>query len=103
MIVVSTETICGKNLHPLGIAQGNVVWSKHIGRDIMAGFKTLVGGEIISYTEMLTEARSIALKRMTDSAEKMGADAIVCVRLATSSIMQNAAELVAYGTAVKFI
>jgi len=103
MIVVSTETITGKNLQPLAVAQGNVVWSKHIGRDIMAGFKTIIGGEIVSYTEMLAEAREIAFKRMIESAEKMRADAIVCVRFATSSIMNNASELVAYGTAVKFI
>ena len=79
-----------------------MVYSKNFGRDFMAGMKTLVGGEIVGYTEMLTEARQIATKRMVDDAEKLGADAVVGMRYGSSSVMQGAAEVVAYGTAVKF-
>jgi uncharacterized protein YbjQ (UPF0145 family) len=80
---------------------GNVVYSKHIGKDIAAAFKTLAGGEIKSYTELLTEARNIALQRMMAEAEKLGADAVIGVRFGSSSIVQSAAEVLAYGTAVK--
>lgn len=84
------------------MVKGNVVQSKNLGKDIGAGFKTLVGGELKGYTEMLQEARQIATKRMVDEAESLGADAVVNVKFASSAIMQGAAEVIAYGTAVKF-
>ena len=85
----------------LGIVKGTVVQSKNIGRDFMAGMKTIVGGEIVGYTEMLTTARQIATKRMVDDAENLGADAILNIRYGSSSVMNGAAEVIAYGTAVK--
>ncbi len=103
MKLVTIDTIPGKNYEVLGMAKGTIVQSKNIGRDFMAGMKTLVGGEIKGYTEMLVEARAIATKRMVDEAEALGADAIVGVRYGSSAIMQGAAEVVAYGTAVRFI
>ena len=103
MILVNISEIPGKKFEVLGLVKGSVVQSKHMGKDIMAGFKTLVGGEIGDYTEMLTEARQIATKRMVDEAEKLGADAILKVTYASASIMQGAAEVMAYGTAVKFV
>ena len=102
MIVTTTERIPGYEIEEvLGIVFGNTVRSKHLGKDIAAAFKTLAGGEIKSYTEMLTEARNEAIKRMIDEAEKLGADAVVGVRLGSSAVMSGAAEIVAYGTAVK--
>lgn len=103
MKLVSIETIPGQNFEVIGVVKGTIVQSKNLGRDFMAGMKTLVGGEIVGYTEMLTEARQIATKRMVDEAEQLGADAIVGVRYSGSSVMQGAAEVLAYGTAVKFI
>ena len=100
MKLVTIENI-GQEYEVLGLVKGTVVYSKNFGRDFMAGMKTLVGGEIVGYTEMLTEARQIATKRMVDDAEKLGANAIVGVRYGSSSLMQGAAEVVAYGTAVK--
>ena len=102
MLLLNIEYIPGKKIEALGIANGSVVQSKNFGKDFMAGMKTLVGGEIVGYTEMLTEARQIATKRMVDEAEALGADAIVNIRFGSSSVMQGAAEVVAYGTAVKF-
>ncbi|OPL09377.1 MAG: hypothetical protein AVO33_00730 [delta proteobacterium ML8_F1] len=102
MIIVSTDTVAGREIREsLGLVRGSTIQAKHIGKDFMAGLKTLVGGEIREYTEMLESARQIALGRMVKSAEALDADAIVNVRFATSSIMQGAAELLAYGTAVK--
>jgi len=92
----------GREFEPLELVKGTVVYSKNFGRDFMAGMKGLVGGEIRDYTEMLNEARQIATKRMADAAEALGADAVIGVRYATSSVMQGAAEVVVYGTAVKF-
>ena len=103
MKLVSIETIPGQAFEVLELVKGTVVYSKHLGKDFMAGMKTLVGGEIAGYTEMLNEARQIATKRMVDAAEELGADAIVGVRYASSSTMQSAAEVVVYGTAVKFV
>jgi len=103
MLIVNIETIPGKSYEVLGLVQGGTVQSKHIGKDIGASFKTLVGGEIRGYSEMIEEARAIAMQRMEQAAEAMGADAVVGVRLATSSVMQGAAEVLAYGTAVKFV
>ena len=102
MIVVNTETIPGyKILGMLGIVQGNTVRAKHAGRDIMAGLKNLVGGELVAYTELLTESRQQALKRMMDQARELNANAIVNVRFSTSAVTSGAAELYAYGTAVQ--
>lgn len=103
MKLVSIDCIPGKQIEALGLVKGTIVQSKNIGRDFMAGMKTLVGGEIAGYTEMLVEARQIATKRMVDEATSLGADAIVGVRYASSAVMQGAAEVVAYGTAVKII
>ena len=102
MKLVTIDYIPGQDFEAMDIVKGTVVYSKNFGRDFMAGMKTLVGGEITSYTEMLNEARQIATKRMADAAEALGADAVVNVRYASSSVMQGAAEVVAYGTAVKF-
>jgi uncharacterized protein YbjQ (UPF0145 family) len=102
MKLFNIDYIPGKELEALGIVKGTVVYSKNFGRDFMAGMKTLVGGEIVSYTEMLNEARQIAVKRMVDEAEGLGADAVVNVRYGSSSLMQGAAEVIAYGTAVKY-
>ena len=103
MILVNISEIPGKQVEILGMVKGSVVQSKHMGKDLMAGFKTIVGGEIKSYTEMLTEARDIATGRMIAEAQSLGADAILKVTYASASIMQGAAEVMAYGTAVKFI
>ena len=102
MLLLNIEYIPGKKIEAIGIAKGSVVQSKHFGKDFMAGMKTLVGGETQSYTEMLVEARQIATKRMVDAAEALGADAVVGLRYASASVMQGAAEVIAYGTAVKF-
>ena len=103
MLLASIDTIPGKNIEILGIVKGTVVQSKHIGRDILAGLKTIVGGEIQGYTDMLIEARNIATERMTREAESLGADAVIGMRYCTSAVMEGAAEIVAYGTAVKFV
>ncbi|MBP5716594.1 MAG: YbjQ family protein [Bacteroidales bacterium] len=102
MKLFSIENIPGQNFEALGIVKGTIVQSKHIGRDFMASLKTIVGGEISQYTEMLVEARDIATRRMIAEAEALGADAIVGIRFSTSAVMQNAAEVIAFGTAVKF-
>ena len=101
MLLVSINHIPGKDFEVLGMVKGCVVQSKNFGKDFMAGMKTLVGGEITGYTEMLVEARQIATKRMVDEATAMGADAIVNIRFGSSAVMQGAAEVIAYGTAVK--
>jgi uncharacterized protein YbjQ (UPF0145 family) len=103
MKIYTTNYITGKNLETLGLVQGSTVQSKHIGRDLAASFKTIVGGELKGYTEMMNEARKIATARMTEQAEAMGADAVIEVRYSSSSVMDGAAEIMAYGTAVKFI
>jgi len=103
MILVNTETISGKELEMLGLVKGSTIQSKNIGKDITQGFKTLVGGELKAYNEMMNEARALATKRMVAEAEELGADAIVNVRYASAAVMQGAAEVMAYGTAVKFI
>ena len=102
MKLVSIDYIPGYEIvETLGIVKGQVVQSKNIGRDFMAGMKTIVGGEIAGYTEMIKEARQIATKRMVDDANSLGADAIVGVRYGSSQVMSSAAEIIAYGTAVK--
>ena len=102
MILVNTDYIAGKELEMLGLVKGSTIHSKHVGKDIVQSFKTLVGGELKSYTEMMDEARAIATKLMVAEAEALGADAIVNIRYASAAVMQGAAEVMAYGTAVKF-
>lgn len=102
MLLVNTDYITGKELETLGIVKGSIVQTKNFGKDFMAGIKTLVGGEVKEYTDMLNQARQIAVKRMVDEAQALGADAVVNVRYASSSVMQGAAEVIAYGTAVKY-
>lgn len=102
MILVTTPDVPGENIkETLGLVKGEIVQSKNVGRDFMAGMKTIVGGEVKSYTDMIREARQIATERMINDAESLGADAIVNVRFGSSAIMQGAAEIIAYGTAVK--
>lgn len=102
MILVNTNEIPGKEIvEVIGLVKGSTIQSKHIGKDILAGLKTIVGGEISEYTKMLEQARQIAIKRMVEDATSKGANAIVNIRFATSAIMQGAAELLVYGTAVK--
>lgn len=103
MILVNTDYIEGKKFEMIGLVRGTMIQSVHLGKDIMNSFKTLVGGELSSYTEMMNEARAIATKRMADDAQAMGADAVVNIRYASSQVVQGAAEVMAYGTAVKFI
>ena len=102
MILVTTEGISGKDLEMLGMVKGSTIQTVNAFRDIGAGLKTLVGGELKNYHEMMNNARALATKRMVEEADAMGADAVVCVRYASASIMQSAAEVMAYGTAVKF-
>lgn len=102
MKLVNIDYIPNQEFDVLGMVKGNVVQSKNLGKDIGAGFKTLVGGELKGYTEMLQEARQIATKRMVDEAESLGADAVINVKFSSAAIMQGAAEVIAYGTAVKF-
>jgi len=102
MIMTNTDFVPGKEIKEiLGLVKGNTVQAKNIGKDIKAGFRNIVGGEIKEYTDMLAEAREVSLKRMKDKAEKLGADGVINVRFMTSAIMGGAAEILAYGTAVK--
>ncbi len=103
MVIVNTPTIEGQALQTLGLVNGNTVQSKNTFKDIGAGFKSMVGGELVSYTKMLAEAREVALQRMMQQAETLGADAVVNVRFSSASIMGGAAEILASGTAVKFV
>jgi uncharacterized protein YbjQ (UPF0145 family) len=101
MIMVTTDFVFGKEIKKnLGLVRGNTIRARHIGRDIKAGLKNIVGGEITDYTKMMAESREQALDRMTEEAEGLGANAIINIRFATSMIMQSAAEILAYGTAV---
>ena len=102
MIIVTIDHVPGRNYEVLGVVKGNVVQSKNFGKDFMSAMKGLVGGEIKGYTQMLGEARQIATERMQAEAEALGADAVVGVRYGSAAIMQGAAEIIAYGTAVKF-
>ena len=102
MILVNTDYISGKELEMLGIVKGSTIQAKHVGHDILQGLKNLVGGELSAYTEMMNDARALATKRMVAEATAMHADAIVNIRYTTSTVTQGAAEIVAYGTAVKF-
>jgi uncharacterized protein YbjQ (UPF0145 family) len=103
MILVNTDFITGKNLETLGLVRGSIIQSKNIGKDIMSGLKTIVGGELKGYSEMMNEARAIATKRMVEDAETLGADAVINIRYASSAVMSGAAEILAWGTAVKFV
>jgi uncharacterized protein YbjQ (UPF0145 family) len=103
MLLVNTDYVSGQALETLGIVKGSTIQAKHLGKDILSGLKTMVGGELGSYNEMMNEARALATKRMVEEAEAMGADAIVNIRYASSAIMQGAAEVIVYGTAVKYI
>ena len=103
MILVNTDYITGKQLEMLGIVKGSTIQSAHAGKDIGSAFKTLIGGELHAYNELMNTARALATKRMTEEAEEMGADAIVNIRYASASMMQGAAEVIVYGTAVKFV
>lgn len=102
MFLTTTENIPGKNYEIIGVAMGSTIQSKHLGKDIGAGLRNLVGGEVKAYVEMMNEARDIATQRMIENAQQMGADGIVAIRYGTSAIMASAAEVMAYGTAVKF-
>lgn len=102
MIIVNTDYISGRELEMLGMVKGSTIQSKNIGHDIGQSFKTLVGGELKSYTDMMNEARALATRRMVEEAEHLGADAVVNVRFASAAVMAGAAEVMAYGTAVKF-
>ena len=102
MIITNTEFVTGKEIKEmLGLVKGNTIQAKSIGKDFKAGLRHIAGGEIKEYTEMLAESREVALKRMTDKAERMNADAVINIRFMTSAIMGGAAEILAYGTAVK--
>lgn len=102
MIMVTTDYVPGRKIsEAFGLVRGNTIRARHIGRDIMAGLRNIVGGEIRDYTKMMAESREQALDRMMEEAESMGADAVVNIRFATSMIMQSASEILAYGTAVK--
>ena len=102
MILTTTEQISGRELETLGLVRGSTIQSKHIGKDITQSLKTSVGGELKAYNEMMNDARALATKRMTEEAESMGADAVINIRYASSAVMAGAAEVMAYGTAVKF-
>jgi uncharacterized protein YbjQ (UPF0145 family) len=101
MILVNTDYISGKELETLGLVKGSTIQSKNVGKDITQAVKSLIGGELKAYNQMMNEARALATKRMVEEAENLGADGIVNIRYASSSVMQSAAEVIAYGTAVK--
>lgn len=103
MIVTTTDAIPGKNYEIIGIVKGNMIQTKNIGRDITQGLKSVVGGELTAYTDMVNQARATATKRMIEEANALGADAIVAMRYASSTVTAGAAEILAFGTAVKFI
>ena len=103
MIVTTQNELAGKQLHILGPVMGNTVRTKHVGKDILAVFKTILGGEIEEYSRMLAESREQAYQRMLEKAQRQHADAVIGLRFTTSAVMQGAAEILAYGTAVKFV
>ena len=103
MLLLTLNYVPGKEIEALGIVKGTIVQTKNLGKDFMSGMKSLVGGELNSYTEMLNEARQVATKRMVDEATAMGADAVINIRYESASLMQGAAEVMVYGTAVKYI
>ena len=103
MLLTTTENIPGRSYEILGIVKGNMIQTRNIGRDIGQGLKSMVGGELSTYTEMMNESRAVATKKMVEEAEKLGADAVVMMRYSTSTVMQGAAEIIAYGTAVRYV
>ena len=103
MLITTTDVIPGRQYEVLGLVRGNIVTSKHIGRDIMAGFKNMAGGEIKSYTDMMNDGRNVAEQRMIAEAQALGANAIVAARYASASVMEGTQEMLAYGTAVRLI
>lgn len=103
MILVNTDYITGKEIETISIVKGSTIQSKNLGKDISQGLKTLIGGELKAYNEMMNDARALATKRMVEEASGLGADAVLNIRYASSAIMQGAAEVIVYGTAVKFI
>ncbi|NQV16563.1 YbjQ family protein [bacterium] len=103
MILVNTDFVTGKTVNTISIVKGSMIQSKHVGRDIMSSLKSLVGGELTSYSEMINEARANATKRMVEEAEKLNADAIINIRYSSSAVTQGAAEILVVGTAVNFI
>lgn len=103
MLITTTDVLPGATYQPLGLCRGNIATCKNIGRDIMAGFKNIAGGEIKSYTDMLNEGRDIAEQRMIAQAQAMGADAVIAMRFQNSSVAEGTIEVVAYGTAIKFL
>ena len=103
MIITTADVIPGQQVQVLGLVRGNIVTSKHIGRDIMAGFKNIAGGEIKSYTDMMNEGRAVAEQRMIEEAQRLGADGIISMRYNSASVMEGTQEMLAYGTAVKFL
>lgn len=103
MILVNTDYISGRDFEMLGLVKGSTIQSKNIGRDITQSFKTIVGGELKAYNEMMNDARALATKRMVDEARALGADAVINIRYASAAVMAGAAEVMAYGTAVKFV
>ena len=103
MLLLNIDHVPGRAVQALGLVKGSVVQAKNFGRDFMSAMKNLVGGELEDYTQLLSQARQIATKRMVDAAEALGADAVVGLRYASSSVMQGAAEVIAYGTAVRFL
>ncbi len=104
MIIVTTDYVPGKKVvESIGLVKGNTIRARHVGKDILAGLKNIVGGEIEEYTKMMAESREQCLDRMAEEAKSLGADAVINVRFSTSSMMQSAAELLAYGTAVKLV
>lgn len=103
MVLVNTDFITGKEIETLSIVKGSTIQSRHMGKDIMSGLKTMVGGELGAYNEMMNAARALATKRMVEEANGLGADGVINIRYASSAIMQGAAEVIAYGTAVKFL
>ncbi len=102
MILVNTDYISGRDFEMLGIVKGSTIQSKNVGRDISQGLKTLIGGELKAYNEMMNDARALATKRMVEEATGLGADAVVNIRYSSAAVMQGAAEVIVYGTAVKF-
>lgn len=102
MMLLTTDMYPGKEYEPLGLVKGSTIQSKNAFKDMGQGFKTIVGGELKSYTKMMGEARTIATERMVQEAEALGADAVIAVRYNSASVMQGAAEIMAYGTAIKF-
>ncbi len=102
MILVNIDYIPGKEFDVISLVKGSMIQSKHIGKDIMSGLKTMIGGELHAYTDMMNEARAMATKRMVKEAEALGADAVINIRYESAQVLQGAAEVIAYGTAVKF-